>query len=38
LYRTLTLDYRITVLDALREHIQLTGTKKAALTGAKTHG
>jgi xanthine dehydrogenase YagT iron-sulfur-binding subunit len=25
---TLTIDYRTTVLDALREHIQLTGTKK----------
>ncbi|WP_416057462.1 aldehyde dehydrogenase iron-sulfur subunit PaoA [Stenotrophomonas maltophilia] len=26
--RTLTLDTRVTLLDALREHLQLTGTKK----------
>ena len=27
----LALDVRVTVLDALREHLDLTGTKKAAI-------
>jgi xanthine dehydrogenase YagT iron-sulfur-binding subunit len=31
--RDLTLDVRVTVLDALREHLQLTGTKKGCDQG-----
>jgi xanthine dehydrogenase YagT iron-sulfur-binding subunit len=31
--RELTLDVRVTVLDALREHLQLTGTKKGCDQG-----
>lgn len=31
--RALTLDVRVTVLDALREHLQLTGTKKGCDQG-----
>ncbi len=27
----LTIDPRVTLLDALREHLQLTGTKKGAI-------
>ena len=32
--RSLKVDTRTTLLDALREHLHLTGTKKAAITGS----
>lgn len=35
--RTLSIDARTTMLDALREHLGLTGSKRAAITVSAAH-